>query len=189
MAKRSTPARTANGRFKKGGGTKAVARRTSSATTVRRNPPVTVAQFVSGKAPARRRTARRPVGAAAGGGVLTARQRRWKLVAAAAAYGYASSSDHGGQLYGYLQKVPKIAAIGAPATHGILACVVAEYTKGTTREIFDLVATAALMRAGHNLGAAGFNMSVAASMSGDDDLSGEIGQDDGIGYDEELRGE
>lgn len=188
MPKRKTPARGKGGRFvKKSSGSTALARRAPSAPArrPRRRPPA---------APARPRRRARVGGGGSFTGGLKARIRP---MVASAAYGWVVSADSSSarRIKEYLDKVPTVSAIGAPATHGILAAFIASRTKGTVRMVMDNLATAALMRAAYNLGSRNFSVSEAARLSGgdtDEDLSGEIGYEEADAYDadnDELRGD
>lgn len=186
MPKRKTPARGKGGRFvKKSSGSTAITRRAPStpARRPRRRPPA---------APARRTYRRRSSGG--GGSFVGGLKQRIRPMAASAAYGWVMTADSSTatKIKSYVNKIPTIEAIGAPATHGILAAFVASRTRGMARTIFDNLATAALMRAAYNLGSRNFSVSEAAKLSGGDtdDLSGEIGYEEAGAYeDDEVRGD
>ena len=187
MPKRKTPARGKGGRFvkKSSGGSTALARRAPSAPARRSRP----------RPPARRPAPRRRRSHVGGGSFVGGLKQRIRPLVASAAYGWVMTADSSTatKIKSYVQKIPTVEAIGAPATHGILAAFVASRTKGTARMIFDNLATAALMRAAWNLGSRNFKLADAAKLSGADDeseLSGEIGYDEAGAYDEdEVRGE
>jgi hypothetical protein len=185
MPKRKTPARGKGGRFmkkSKSSGSTAITRRAPSAP-VRRSRP---------RPPARSSGRRRRSHGGSGGSFVGGLKARVRPLVASAAYGWVMTADSGTatKIKGYLAKVPTVEAIGAPATHGILAAFIASRTKGNVRMVFDNLATAALMRAAWNLGSRNFNMSEAAKLSGGGgDLSGEIGPDEAGAYDDELRGD
>lgn len=93
----------------------------------------------------------------------------------------------GAALYGYVKhrttwgaKIPVFTTIGAPASAGLLAHLVARNTSGGIRKWADLVSTGALAVAGYNLGSTGFNFEEAAAMEGGEhgELSGGVGYGD-----------
>lgn len=184
MAKRKTPARGKGGRFTKSSTTTAVARSAPRAPTRRRRAAP----------PARRATRRRR---SVGGTAFVPRLKsQMRPLAGSIVYGWITNGDAGttaGKVKEYLDKVPTLAAIGKPATHGLLFTFVATKTRGMVRSIADALGTAALHRAAYNLGASNFNVSAAASLGAgidDGDLSGEIDDDEAAGYDDDaMRGD
>lgn len=195
-AKTKTPPRGAGGRFVKSKST-AVAR--SAPRMPARVQYTTVEQFVAGKGRAAPTKKRRKAGSGGGKSLIPALKARVKPVAASAAYAWimVGDSSTAGKIREVVKKVPVVEAIGEPLTHGILSTFIATKTKGTVREVFDNLAFAALMRGGWNLGASNFDLGKAAKvsgydedLSGDDDLSGEIDDDEAGAYDEdEIRGD
>jgi hypothetical protein len=193
MAKRRKPARGAGGKF-----TKSRSARTTTAIVVaapraparRRRPSITVRRAA---APARRRRSSvARVGGTGAGNFTGSLKARIKPLGASAVYAWIMNGDANttpGKIKATLDKVPVVSAIGRHATHGILAALVASRTQGRVREAFDLLATAALHRAAYNIGAANFSIEKAATVSGwdgtnDGELSGSIGDDEGLGYDD-----
>jgi hypothetical protein len=193
------PRRNSKGRFVKSGrkrksstrrrrsaGTVSLAvRETVSLSSPRRRAPAV--RYV--RAPARRR--RRSGGGVLGGaglkGIVPSVRSKLPLMAGSAAYGFITqgSSATATKVKSYLDMVPTIAAIGKPATHGLVLTALACFTSGRIRRYSDLLATAALQQFAHNVGAADFQFAKAATMAGDDDLSGSIGEDDIRGYEDD----
>ena len=189
MPKRKTPARGKGGRFVKGskrssGGTTAIVVAAPRAPARRRSPSRAIAK------PARRRRRGGSVGGRSFTGVL---KSRIHPLVGAAAYGWITRSDNdtGRRIKAYLDKVPTLEALGKPISHGLLATFIATRTSGKVRMVFDNLGFAALMRGADNLGSRNFSLTEAAKLAGDDDdLSGEIGDDEGMGYeDEDMRGD
>jgi len=173
-------ARNAKGRFvKQSSASKALVRRGSSSVVVVRSAPLTKAQA---KKKGRRR------GAGKGAGVLVRLKSMAPELAASAAYAFVTrgKSPTAAKVNAYVKKVPIIAAIGAPATHGLLALLIASNTSGTVRKVADYTAVAALHQAAANLGATSGDFKAAALLAGvDDDVEmGSMGDDD-IGDDDD----
>lgn len=126
-------------------------------------------------APLQRRRSRRSGGG--GRSVVAVLKRKAPELIAGSLYAYATSgaSPTAQKIQATIRKVPVIAAIGAPATHGILLTVIACNTKGKLSQISDYFATAALHRAAWNLGAVGFDREKMNKLSGDD-----------LGYDDDV---
>lgn len=128
-----------------------------------------------------RRRGRR--GGSAGGGARTLRGQVRDFIGAMA-YGFATG-DHGKApaVRAFVRKVPVLAQIGAPATHGLILHFIAGQTSGKLRMAAGHLSHAALMHAAHNLGGSGFELDKFQTMAGDEDyLSGDI--DDDLGDDE-----
>lgn len=177
-------ARTATGQFKKGGGShkKSRARKpivvAAQRAPARRAPTVIVAGGTKSPAKHKRRHGLVRGGHGVGAFIPNITRKGPDLIASAA-YGWVTTRDAGtpgAQLNDLLKKVPTVAAIGAPATHGLLFNLIAVMTKGTVRMIADRGATAALHRAMYALGASGFDFTKWAAMSGEaeSDLAGEL---------------
>lgn len=184
MPKRSTPARNTKGRFVKGGG-KSRPRKT---TAIVRSSPRTVTRYKTRTvAVARRR--RRGGGGGGGGGFIGSLKARAPAYGASAVYAWVTRSDAKPDSFAikareYLKKVPTLDSIGAPATHGILAAFIASRATGRVRYYTDLLAQAALHQAAANFGAAGWDLDKTAKMAGDDDMSGDFGDDEAAGYED-----
>jgi hypothetical protein len=152
---------------KRGRGTTAIARRgPSSVVTKTRTKYVKV-------------RGRRRRGGGAVSGVRPLRSQMWDL-GGAAGYGFLTG-DHGKApvVRAYVQKVPILDAIGAPASHGLLLHFIAQRTGGQLRRALGHLSHAALMQAFHNLGTTGFEFDAAVKLSGDDynggdELAGEV---------------
>lgn len=122
---------------------------------------------------------RRRGGAVSGAAVRPLRSQLWDL-GGAAGYGFLTG-DHGKApvVRAYVQKVPILDAIGAPASHGLLLHFIAQRTGGQLRKVCGHLSHAALMQAAHNLGVTGFEFDAAVKLSGDDfnggdELAGEV---------------
>lgn len=187
-------ARKANGQFKKKssgkrrrssprGTTVALAvRETVSIAPQRRRSPAVRTRVVA--VPRRRR---RSGGGGGAGSMIGALRAKVPGMLGSAAYGWLTlgwnqSGNPSGvatMAHDLVTKLPTLSAIGAPASHGVIFTLGARYTSGRIRQILDLLGTAALHRAAHNLGASGWDNDKASQMSGEDgDMSGEIGEDD-----------
>lgn len=159
-------------------------RRSSSRALVRRRP-ASVARRSTRRsvalAPRRRRRGRSGGG---GGGARPLRAQLWDF-GASAAYGWLTGPSPSGmqeQAQDILRKAPVVAAIGAPATHGLILHGIALYTGGMFRRVAGHLSHAALMRASYNLGAAKFSVSEAASLGDDESYAGDLdieGDDEG----------
>lgn len=184
MAKRKTPARGKGGRFIKGGGSSRSSGPTAIVVAAPRAPVRRRSAAVTRRAAAPARRRRRGGGSHGGGSFVGSLKRQVRPLMASAAYGWVTNGDSGttaGKIKSYLDKVPVLDSIGKPASHGLLATFVAVNTRGMTRQIFDLVGQAALMRAAYNFGSAGFSLEAGAKLAGiedGDDLSGSMGYDD-----------
>jgi len=189
MAKRKTPARNSKGRFVKGsggggrkssGGSVALARRAPSPIVIRETRMV--AASGGGKSAKRKGGAVRAGGGDRVGGytaMMPSLKAKAPLVVASTIYGWATGgAGSAAKVKEMIVKIPTVKSIGAPATHGLILTFVATKTKGNVRKWADRLALAALMRAGHNLGASGFDVAKAAQVSGYGDMSGALGADD-----------
>jgi len=173
MAKR-TMARNTKGRF--------VKRSTASRALVRRSP-TTIVRTRTRVVTARRR--RRSNGGGRGGGVIARLRQLAPELAASAGYAFVTrgTSSTAKSVNAYVKKIPILDVIGAPASHGLLALLIAANTGGAFRKAADYTAVAALHQAAANMGASGFDYTAAAKLAGDDDFA--MGSMDGDDVDDE----
>lgn len=164
----------------------------------RRARTTTAVVVAAPRAPARRRRSpsrsiarrrRRSSSGYRGGGFVATLKSRTAPLAGAAAYGWATKGDSpsAASVRGYLAMVPTLDAIGAPASHGLIATFIASKTGGMARKVFDAIGFAALMQAMHNFGSTNFDLDKTAKLAGSDedsDLSGSIDDDEAAGYDD-----
>ena len=111
-------------------------------------------------------------GGGGGGGFMASLKAQLPQLLGATAYGWMTGADSVKAAEfrrDWLDKLPTSSKIGKPASHGLLLQFVATQISGTPRRVAGLLAHAALMRAGHNFGAAGGNTDKFSAMSGDDD--------------------
>lgn len=174
MAK--TMARNRQGRFvKQSKQTRALVRR-SPTTIVKTRTRVVQAP----------RARRRSGGGGKGAGVLSRLKQLWPELAASAGYAYVTrgKSSTAKSIGTYVKKIPTLDAIGAPASHGLLALLIAANTSGGFRKGADYLAVAALHQAAANMGAADFDYTAAAKLAGVDDdfamgsMDGDAANDD-----------
>jgi len=125
------------------------------------------------------RARRRRGGGGGGGGAVRTLRGQFRDLIGAAGYGFLTG-DHNKMpaVTSMVAKVPTVAAIGKPASHGLLLHFIAGQTSGMLRTAAGHLSHAALMHAAHNLGKTGGDLQAAASLSGDDYGYGDIGDDD-----------
>lgn len=198
---RKTLKRGVGGRFIKGG-TKGAARSTAIVRQGARAParaasPGRIVVIGQASPPAKRKSGGVSRGGGVGGPVhrdlVGSLKAKGPYLAAGAAYGFVMGASSGTavKIREVVSKVPTIAAIGVPATHGILLAFISTKTKGKMSRAIDALGFAALMKASTNLGASSFDLTAAAKLSGadDGDMSGAIEDGDLAGDDDGMRGE
>jgi len=177
-----TMARNTKGRF--------VKQSKSTRALVRRSPTTIVRTRTRVVKVASRRRRGSSGSSGRGTGVVARLKGLAPQLAASAGYAFVTrgKSSTATSLNTYVKKIPIISAIGAPATHGILALLIAANTGGTFRKIADYTAVAALHQAAANLGSSSFDYTAAAKLSGSDDdfAMGTMDGDDEIGADDDA---
>lgn len=164
-------------------------RPTTSSTAMVRAAPAQIIRVTAPRALTKakpKKGKRRHGGGGASTSLMGTLKSKAKHLGGSVGYGWITSGtgDTAKTIRDTLAKVPTLDAIGKPASHGLLATFIATRTKGMVRDVFDSLGTAALHRAAYNLGASDFSLEKAAALAGDDEMAGDM-DDDEAGDDDE----